>query len=138
MERYEGGKEIYKSPANGVTLYLAVDRQRGEQVILKYIQVPDLEAASILRKEGDNQMRLSEHPYICKVYDFISVTDYSTPQPTLYLVLVLEECLTDLEKLWTQQSLVMPRTFIDEGYLWRLLGECVEALAYAQDRVRNM
>ena len=138
MERYEVRGMTYTSPENGVKIFQAVDRQRGEQVILKYIQVPNQEDWNILRKEGDNQIRLSEHPYICKVYDFAPVTDYSTPQPTLYLVLALEECSTDLDKLWTQQSLVMPRTYIDEGYLWILLRECVEALAYAQDLVLTM
>lgn len=115
-------------------LYHAVDLQANMQVILKYIKVPGGQAElDILRKEGDNQIRLNNHPYVCKVYDFTSIADYNTSPPSLYMVLSLEQCTIDLDKLWTSRS--RNGEFLQENYLWTLLFECVEALAYAQDGV---
>jgi len=135
MERYEVRECIYTSPENGVWVHRAVDRQTNQSVILKYVQVKDAASIDILRKEGDNQLRLNKHPNICKIYDFFPYTYYSTDPPILYLVLSLEECPQDLDKLWTSRSL--SKNFVEENDLWRLLNECVEALAYAQDFVSS-
>ena len=135
MERYERRDCFYTSTQNGVFLYHAVEIQSNIPVVLKYVKTPDVGAFEILRKEGDNQMRLNQHPYICKVYDFLPVTDQSTYPPTLYMVLALEQCTQDLDKLWLSKS--RSRTFFEENYLWTLLFECVEALAYAQDFVSS-
>lgn len=132
MERYEVLDCFYTSPENGVMLYHAIDKAANAQVILKYIKVPGgQEEFDILRKEGDNQIRLNDHPYICKVYDFTSVTDYTTTPPAIYMVLSLEQCTIDLDKLWSSRTANMQ--YFDENYLWTLLYECVEALAFAQD-----
>lgn len=131
MERYELGACLYTSKENGVWLYHALDKMTNQPVILKYVQVPDAAAMDILRKEGDNQLRLNKHPNICKIYDFFSIADSSTAS---FLVLSLERCPQDMEKLWMSRS--QGGELLDQNYLWWLLFECIEALAYAQDFVR--
>ena len=137
MDKYDVSDCFYTSPQNGVMLYHARNRQANAPVILKYIKVPGGQTElDILRKEGDNQIRLYNHPYVCKVYEFTSITDSSTYPPSLYMVLSLEQCTIDLDKLWTNKS--RNSEFLQENYLWTLLYECVEALAYAQDLVTVM
>lgn len=135
MYRYQIGDCFYTSPQNGVFLYHALDTEANLPVILKYVKIQDAAAFEVLRKEGDNQIRLNQHPFICKVYNFTSMTDQSTSPPTLYMVLALEQCTQDLDKLWSSRS--GSRAFFDESYLWSLVYECVEALAYAQDFVSS-
>ena len=135
MERYEVRECIYTSLQNGVWLHRALDKQTHQQVILKYVKVPDAASMNILRKEGDNQLHLNKHPNICKIYEFLYVTGRPTDPNTSFMVLSLEECPQDLDKVYLSRSL--SKEFVEENCLWWWLFECIEALAYAQDFVSS-
>lgn len=121
------------SPAEGVFLYHAMDRHTNSPVILKYIKVRDVYEIALLRKEIDNHIRVNAHPFVCKIYNFGQIQD---SVQNSYMVLVLEQCITDLDQLRIAYS--FPQQYFPERYLWTLMYECVEALAYAQDFVRTI
>jgi len=135
MERYEARDCIFSSPENDVFLHHALDRYTNSPVILKFIKASNVYEMNIIRKEIDNHIRVNAHPYICKIYDSFQIPDLANSPQGSFLVLVLEQCISDLDKLRTSNS--SPKQYFEESYLWKLLHKCVEALAYAQDFVRT-
>ena len=133
VNKYQHQAQIYESPDNGVILYDAYDLVAQRQVILKYVKVSSPDDYAVLEKEGNNQIRLNQHPNVCKIFDFFTWQDQTA---NFYLVLALEKCQGDLEKVWKNRK--DQRQYFPESYLWMLLSECVDALAYAQDAVGGM
>ena len=118
-------------------MYQATDLHTNTPVILKYIKVPSVYDYSLMRREVDNHFHVNAHPYIIKMLDCMQCTDRSTRPPSDYMVLVLEQWNMDLDQL-KMAVRGSPEPYFEEDYLWGLVHECVEALAYAQDYVSTI
>lgn len=129
MEKYEILNDVYASPANKVRLVLALVRATRKEVYIKFVSGVSQADFKLIAKEGENQQRLNQHPYVCKVVDF-----FRMPRgPGFDVVLVLEKCKCDLSKLAEDR-----KDPFDEADLMQFLQQCTSALAYGQDFVALM
>ena len=132
MEKYRVLDEFYSSPVNQVVLKHGVVEATGRKVVIKLISGVSESDYTLIVKEGENQQRLNQHPYVCKVLDFFRVQ----ADRNFQVVLVLEKCSYDLSALLQFQQ--KRRENFEESFLWKVLSQCVNALAFGQDFVRHM
>ena len=132
MDRYILEDCIYTSPMTKVAVFAATDKRTQAKVIVKLVTTESAEELAAYRKEVDNHQVLNTHPYVCKLYDSF-VTDEGG---RFRMMLVLEKCQCDFMRLFLDRAAT--RSFYDEQTLWAFLSECVSALAFAQEHVRNI